>query len=343
MPLLINHAKLNFISLIILISLSGCSRNQAPSCAAPKITSQLLELAKLNTANANFLSESISNIQTRANLQQRNLSCTATIHYHHSIFPEQDFASNYHYQVSATKLVSSFEYATGVDEVKFLQWFYALPNIVGYQKSRFGILAVLQLPEAAGSHNQIQQLSLNNTLINLSNENSYSTITLDKKFTLNATDVFLISAYYNSSNDRTSAHNYLVAIESSTKIAVTAAFSYQDGSLQQTAADSITFNGLRLHAYSESSDFPIYQFHNNQLRQVRTAQADSYYQRKFALLNANLILQQIKSDGCLNGDQFYSSDICMRRIPGYCFEFNSITPKKDNAYWLLKQMCATRD
>jgi hypothetical protein len=117
-------------------------------------------------------------------------------------------------------------------------------------------------------------------------------------------------------------------------------FSYQENTLKQSG-DSIQFNGVNHQWYRESNDFPIYSYQNKELTIIRPQLADSYYQNKFSKMTAEQILKQVKSDGCLNGDQFYTSDICQQKKNRYCLEFKFIPVKnKSRVYTQLKQMCA---
>ena len=185
---------------------------------------------------------------------------------------------------------------------------------------------------------------LNQQLIKLPQGKNFSTITIDKKFTLGANDVFLLSAYYNDARDNGLNHNYFITIESVNRYTISDSFSYQDGSINQNES-GIFFSGFKQYAFAESNDYPIYQLESGNIQIIHPAHDLNYYRQKFSTQSAHQLIQKIKGDGCLNGDQFYLSDICARKVNSYCFQFNSISNKavKDKSYWLLNNMCKTQE
>jgi hypothetical protein len=324
-------------SLTISIIISACNKPEPLSCDSKETQINLLAYLENNNAGSSFVSAKIAN----TGLVEDLLNCKASIQFTHSIYPEKDLAVNYIFQVGSSNKIKDLTFENKDEARKYESWIAALPNIISFQKSRYGILAVLQMPQVPHTrhHNQMQQLTFNQNAIKFAHGTNYSSITIDKKFVIKDSDIYLISAYFNAEKDLSSDHNYFVSVLPGKNIQVSPPFSYVDGSMQQNA-DSITFTGINRKPYAESSDIPLFRFQNNQLSYLKSPKPDSYYKAKFAKITPEQILQQIKADGCLNGDQFYSSDICSSKVPSYCFKFHSISvPIKSKTYWLLKGMC----
>lgn len=344
--------NLKFIksSLLIFLSsvLGACSQSAKPlSCDSSSIEEQLIQATKLDSSIPLYVN---AKVQAMSGSKKQNkpaiLQCQATIQYSHNIFPEQNFLAEYSYGVNAEQQVVDINPINTKNTINFQNWIAKLPIVTSSQKIAAGNLVVIQLSSSskAKAHNQIQELVLNQKLIKLPQGKNFSTITIDKKFPQNSTDIFLLSAYYNDARDNGLNHNYFITIESSTQYIVSQGFSYQDGSLNQNES-AIIFSGFKQYPFSESNDFPLYRLESGNIQVIRPAHDLNYYRHKFSSQTAHQLIQKIKSDGCLNGDQFYLSDICTRKISSYCFQFNSInnTATKDKSYWLLNNMCKTQE
>lgn len=322
------------LTTIIATLVAGCIKKPVNfGCDDPSIQSSLISQAKFVT-NDNLVSESILKIKQ---LNQAN-KCEAAIKYQHVIFTNKQLAINYSYQINnANGSIIRFDPESKYSLLK--KWYTAIPDIISFQKTQNGYLAIIQPQNIQQRHNQPQSLYLNNQEVYLESSN-FSSITIDRKFVINHNDVFLISAYHNQNLDKNTDHSYLVAIESNNDFSITKAFSYQQNSFTQTK-DNLKFNGLNHKWYAESTDYPVYFYQNNQLLKIQSTLPDSYYTAKFSKVTAEQIIKQVKADGCLNGDQFYSSDICSQKKIRYCQEFQLIGQKnKSRAYTQLKQMCA---
>lgn len=329
--------QLAYLSVLGLVA-SACTQ-QHLNCQ--NSSAKLLQLAKLEIGPAPFISVRVMTIESNANDGTYNqpLSCTARIKYTYDIFTTPSFLA---------KVTFSFNHQAQMDDFIFInikpalqQWLAKLPTLTALQKTNSGNLSVLQLPqkEQRQTHNQIQSLAFNNQLITLPNGKNYSTITIDKKFTTAEQDFFLISAYYNNAHDWHSDHNYLLSINAQGNVFVSQAFSYQDGSMQQQD-QRIIFKGLNRWPFAESNDYPLYGYQGKQILLLQPSQPLSYYTKKFAHANASIILQQIKADGCLNGDQFYASTICTSQVYTYCFKFAALAKSfKNKDYRLLATLC----
>lgn len=321
------------LATISAISIASCDKKPInSSCNSPSIQQELISRAKFVT-NDNLVSESILTIK---HLNSAN-KCEVSIKYQHVIFTNKQLAINYNYQINnANGSIIRFEPESKHNLLK--KWYAEIPDVINFQKTQSGYLTIIQLQNMQ-RHNQTQSLYLNNQEIRLEST-GFSSITIDKKFMINHSEVFLISAYHNQNLDKNTDHSYLVAIESINHFATTKAFSYQQNSFVQTG-DSLRFNGLNHKWYAESTDYPVYLYQNRQLLKIKSTLPDSYYLNKFNKITAEQIIKQVKADGCLNGDQFYSSDICSQKKIRYCQEFQLIGQKnKSRAYTQLKQMCA---
>ena len=350
---MLKYTNLKLIKYPLLISLissglGACSQSAKPlSCSSSNIEEQLIQATRLDSSIPLYVNPKVQ-IMSSSKKQNKNttLQCQATIQYSHNIFPEQNFSAEYSYDVNAEQQVEKITPVSSENTLKFQNWLSKLPIVTSSQKIAAGNLVVIQLSSnsKAKTHNQIQQLALNQQLIKLPQGKNFSTITIDKQFTLNGNDVFLLSAYYNDARDNGLNHNYFVTIESVTQYSISQSFSYQDGSMNQNES-GIVFSGFKQYPFSESNDFPIYRLESGNLQVIRPAHDLSYYRQKFSSQTAHQLIQKIKSDGCLNGDQFYLSDICARKVSSYCFQFNSInnTAIKDKSYWLLNNMCKTQE
>lgn len=258
------------------------------------------------TLGSNFVTESITVIQMNGG-DKHKVSCKVQINYQHNVFPEKNHQVNYTYQVLKDNQLLELSFYNKKEAKAYQQWINSLPNVIAYQKTRFGPLIIQQTEERNDfTHNQIQKISFNDSIIKPPKGNKYSTITIDKKFLLNHKEAFLISVYQNEENDNNSDHNYFLYINSAESVQVSSVFSYQNISQKNNV---LTFAGKNHRTYAESEDVPLYQYSAGQLFIVKEALPDSYYRHKFALLTPAQLLQQIRSDGCLNGDQFYLSDI----------------------------------
>lgn len=313
----------------ILILLAGCEKEPVNNCRSEQLYPQILARGN-GYINDKLIAESIVEIkQPTVNTSQ----CNVTIGYRHIVFNKQ-IGINYKFTINKDGDIGQFDLES--HHLSLQKWYSNIPDVITYQQTKNGYLAIIQSTNNLVK-NQLQQLYLNNQLIKL-DQNRFSTITIDKKFILNNDEVFLITTYQNQVTNLD--HNYLIEIESNNQISVSPAFSYQENTLQQSG-DVIQFNGINHQWYAESNDFPIYSYQNKQLSIIRPQLPDSYYQNKFSKMTAEQILKKVKSDGCLNGDQFYSSDICQQKKNRYCLEFKFISAKnKSRAYTQLKQMCA---
>ena len=352
---MLKHTNLKFYghTLLILLSsvLTACSQSTKPlSCDDSSIEEQLIQATKLDSSIPLYVNVKVIMMQSNNPHQMPSnnipLKCKATIQYSHNIFPEQNFLAKYTYAVNKEQQVTTITPISNKNTSDFQNWITKLPIVTSSQKITAGNLVVIQSSNRAKTkaHNQIQQLALNQQLINLPSGKNFSTITIDKKFSTSSTDVFLLSAYYNDARDNGLNHNYFITIESSTRYFVSQSFSYQDGSMNQNES-GIIFSGYKQYPFSESSDFPLYKLESESIKTIRPAHDLNYYRQKFSSQSAHQLIQKIKSDGCLNGDQFYLSDICARKVNSYCFQFNSISNKsaKDKSYWLLNSMCKTQE
>lgn len=341
-------------TLLILLSsmLGACSQPATTlSCNnSSDIEEQLIEATRLDSSIPLYVNPRIIAMQSALPHQtQKNkalLKCKVTIQYSHNIFPEQSFTTEYTYNINAEQQISEITPVNNKNISDLHSWIAKLPIVTSSQKIAAGNLVVIQLNNSAKTktHNQIQQLALNQQLINLPEGKNFSTITIDKNFSQGGKDVFLLSAYYNDDRDNELNHNYFITIESATHYVVSKGFSYQEGSMDQNES-GIVFYGFKQYPFSESNDFPLYQLESGNIQVIRPAHDLNYYRHKFSSQTAHQLIQKIKSDGCLNGDQFYLSDICTRKISSYCFQFNSInnTATKDKSYWLLNNMCKTQE
>ncbi len=349
MPKNTNLKLIKYSLLVVLSSVLGaCSQSTKPlSCESSSIEEQLIQATKLDSSIPLYVN---AKVQTMSGSKKQNkhitLQCQTTIQYSHNIFPEQNFLAEYSYDVNAEQQVEKITPVSSENTLKFQNWLTKLPIVTSSQKIAAGNLVVIQLSSSlkAKPNNQIQQLALNQQLIKLPPGKNFSTITIDKQFTLNGNDVFLLSAYYNDVRDNGLNHNYFITIESANRYIISDDFSYQDGSINQNES-GIFFSGFKQYAFAESNDYPIYQLESGNIQIIRPAHDISYYRQKFSSQSAHQLMQKIKGDGCLNGDQFYLSDICTRKVNSYCFQFNSINNKsaKDKSYWLLNNMCKTQE
>lgn len=319
-----------------IIILAGCSQTAVTDCNDKVILNQLVWQLQPKDP---LITKTISSIELINNHQNQLLSCKARLNYHHKIL-KNTLVVDYQYQIDRNgKLVQPL--LSTKNQIQFNQWYKKLPQVINYQKSQYGVIAIIQpaTPEK-NDHNQAQQLIFNDNILQLSNNHDYSTITLDHKFILAHHEVFIISAYLNHDQDQNINHNYILEIRSESQVAISQSFTYQESSLHQVG-DSLIFNGTSLnHPYAESLDYSQYKYQLLELTKVKSAPPDSYYRQKFAKMNAEGILRQVKADGCLNGDQFYLSDICSKKKITYCFQFKSIPVESRNqAYSLLHEMC----
>ncbi|RTL12136.1 MAG: hypothetical protein EKK54_05635 [Neisseriaceae bacterium] len=347
------HLKPSKCALLILLSgvLGACSQSTEPlNCNNPEIEEQLIQATKLDSSIPLYVSAKVIAMQDEDShqMQEKNqvLKCKTTIQYSHNIFPEQNFLAKYTYAINKEHQVIAITPISTQNTLDFQNWLTKLPIVTSSQKITVGNLVVIQSNNSAKTktHNQIQQLVLNQQLINLPQGKIFSTITIDKNFSQDGKDVFLLSAYYNDARDNELNHNYFITIESATKYVISQSFSYQDGSMNQDES-GIVFSGYKQYPFSESNDFPLYRLVSGNIQISRPAHDLNYYRQKFSSQTAHQLMQKIKNDGCLNGDQFYLSDICTRKVSSYCFQFNSIntTAIKDKSYWLLNNMCKTQE
>ena len=338
---IISDPQVNFIIqgitiLSLVMLLSSCSKPYTPTavyCKDAPIQEQLLKFTS-DLPNQAYLDSEITSIATLKKLSDNTVNCQAFIDYSHKIIPSQKYRLAVNFTLSNEGKFTAFAPKDQLKFTNYQHWLSQLPPIISNQTSRGGNLSILQTLD---KNQQIrQQLYLNTNSITFAGKNNFSHISINKSFNLTNQDVFLINLVTPKQNNRTS---YLLAIHSESQFYISPKFTYQDGSFNQTN-QQISFFGVRKYQFSESNDYPIYRFQNNKLSIIQTALPLTYYQHKFAALNAAQLLKQIKTDGCLNGDQFYSSDICSNNVAMYCFKFNSISkPKKDNSYWLLQNMC----
>lgn len=319
-----------------MVLLASCSKPSPPTaiyCKDAPIQEQLLKFTS-NLPNQANLNAKITSIATLRKLNDGSVNCQALIDYSHKIIPSQKHRLVFNFTLSDEGKFTDF---TPKDPLKFTDyqhWLSRLPQIINSQTSRGGNLSILQTLD---KNQQVrQQLYLNTNSITFAGKNNFVHVNITKSFNLTEQDVFLINIVMPKLNIQNS---YLLAIHSESQFYISPKFTYQDGSFNQNN-QQISFFGMRKYQFSESNDYPIYRFQNNKLSIIQTALPLTYYQHKFATLNAVQLLKQIKTDGCLNGDQFYASDICSNNVAMYCFKFNSISkPKKDNSYWLLQNMC----
>ncbi len=319
-----------------MVLLASCSKPSPPTtiyCKDAPIQEQFLKFTS-DLPNQAYLDSKITNIVTIKKLNDGSVNCQALIDYSHKIIPSQKYRLTFNFTLSSDGQVTAFAPKDPLKFTNYQHWLSQLPQIMNSQTSRGGNLSILQTLD---KNQQIrQQLYLNTNSITFAGKNNFAHINISKSFNLTDQDVFLINLVTPKQNNQTS---YLLAIHSESQFYTSPKFTYQDGSFNQTN-QQISFWGIRKYQFSESNDYPIYRFQNNKLSIIQTALPLTYYQHKFATLNAVQLLKQIKTDGCLNGDQFYASDICSNNVAMYCFKFNSISkPKKDNSYWLLQNMC----
>lgn len=338
---IISNLQVNFTTrsitiLSLVVLLASCSKPSPPTaiyCKDAALQEQLLKFTS-NLSNQAYLDSKITNIVTLKKLNDGSVNCQAFIDYSHKVIPSQKYRLTFNFTLSSDGQVTAFDPKDPLKFTNYQHWLSQLPQIMNSQTSRGGNLSILQTLD---KNQQIrQQLYLNTNSITFAGKNNFAHINISKSFNLADQDVFLINLVTPKQNNQTS---YLLAIHSESQFYTSPKFTYQDGSFNQTN-QQISFWGIRKYQFSESNDYPIYRFQNNKLSIIQTALPLTYYQHKFATLNAAQLLKQIKTDGCLNGDQFYASDICSNNVAMYCFKFNSISkPKKDNSYWLLQSMC----
>lgn len=321
--------------------MAACSskQNNLPKCDSNAVKSQLLQITANNVPPNQFIQPEIMKIeQEKPETDHDLLSCRTKIAYQHKIYPAQQLIQDYAYQVNSEYQIIQLQ-TTQQSTDKFKNWINNLPTVVSQQPTADGTLAIIQTRKTNSNGDLIQLLVKNNQIIKLNNKADYSSITIDKRFILQNSNVYLISAYYNDARDQTIAHNFFLSVESA-NISISKPFMYLSGSIQIKKPDSLIFNGLYKYPFSEPDDKSIYQYSNNKITLISDSKPLSYYQQKFASYTPQQILKQIKSDGCLNGDQFYLSDICNAKISTYCFEFHALRhPETDKTFWLLKNMC----
>ena len=329
------------VGIISAWAITACSskQNNLPKCDSSAVKSQLLQIASNNVPPNQFIQPAIIKIEEqRAVNHDALLSCKAQIAYQHKIYPPQTQIQDYSYQVNSEYQITQLQTEQKA-AAKFKNWLASIPTVVSQQPTSDGVLAIIQTRKTNSNGDLIQLLVKDEQIIKLNNKADYSSITIDKRFILGNNEVYLVSAYYNDAREQTIAHSFFLNIES-TAIKTSAPFMYLPGSIQIKKPDSLVFNGLYKYPFSEADDKSIYQYDNNKITLISDSKPLSYYQQKFANYTPEQILKQIKNDGCLNGDQFYLSDICSAKISTYCFEFHALRhPSTDKTYWLLKNMC----
>lgn len=324
------------IVILSLVQLTACSKLSTtvpPHCKDESIQNSLLELTT-PTINHAPLNLGIINITTLKNFPDGAINCQAIIDYTHKIIPTEKYRLAYNFTLNHDGQITAVTPQNVLKYNKYKTWLTQLPQLVGQQNSRGGSLNILQTLD---KNKQVQQqLYLNANSIALQGQKNVNKITITQAINLANQDVFIFNINNAKLNNNA---NYLLAIHSESQLYISPKFTYQNINIDQSKSQ-INFLGARKYQFSESTDYPIYQFQNNRLKLIQTNRPLNYYQHKFATLTATQILVQIKADGCLNGDQFYSSDICANNISTYCFKFNSIDkPQKSKPYWLLQEMC----
>ena len=324
---------LKLVMTLATIALTSCDRAKVISCNDNDV---IIKLGQKLQSSDKLVNESINHITIDE--KQATLTCHASINYYHRILAE-NITVNAEYKLDQSGAIISAS-LTKESLTRYNTWYHSLPQVINYQKTLSGNLAVIQsrtIP--ANNQNQSQELIFNNQQIQLGDNKHYSSITIDKKFSFPHNEVFIISAYLNQMQDQNINHNFLIGVTSDGKILTSQSFSYQESTLQQTQ-DTLTFKGINWKPYAESNDYAEYEYKNLRLAQTKQELPESYYRHKFSRINAEQILKQVKLDGCLNGDQFYLSDICSSKKITYCFEFGSIIPTpKNKTYIMLKEMC----
>lgn len=328
-------------SLILLIVICSCSKPKVVECNSTEIINNLIKNIKAeNPTSTSYLNIEVESIHSENS--PYTLICHGTVSLKHTLFPEFHFKDEYTFEINKKqKQLADIEHVPN-NISEYSNWLDKLPTIISLQKTQNGNLIIIQKTRQSNinSKNQIQQLYFDQQEIKLNGGSNYSTITIDKKFSMPNREVFLISTYYNSPKDQSINHHYLIGINRSGPIEISDSFSYQDGSIEHKDPNILTLKGINKLPFAESDDYPIYSYESAELIQTKSVKPDSYYHKKFASLSAKEILHEVKTDGCLNGDQFYLSEICDNKISTYCFKFNSmVKPRKDKAFWLLNNMC----
>lgn len=332
--------KLLFAASILTGFATGCDNKQnLPKCDSSAVKNQLLQVTASATNKNQFVIPAISSITTdKAKSHNQLLNCKTEITYQHQIYPLQKITQKYSYQVNTEYQITQVQ-STKKDSEKFKKWLDGLPTVVSQQQTHSGILAVIQTRRVNKNNDLIQLLIKDSRVIKLNNRSDYSSITIDKRFIFGNQEIYLISAYYNDATDKIILHNFFLALESSSLI-VSKPFAYLPGSIRIEKPDILLFNGLYKYPFAETGDTPVYKFQANKISLLSDSKPLSYYQQKFAVYTPTRIMKQIKNDGCLNGDQFYLSDICSAKISTYCFEFHAMRrPEQNKTFWLLKNMC----
>lgn len=323
------------IVILGLVQLTACSKPSTTvpfHCKDAQIQNNLLELTT-SSFNNTQLNLNIINITTLKKFPDGAIKCQAVIDYTHKIISTEKYRLAYDFTLNHNGEITIFTPHSTLKYNDYKTWLTQLPQLVSQQNSRGGNLSILQTLD---KNKSLQQLYLNTNSIAFQGQKNASKITITQVINLANQDVFIFSINNAKLNNNA---NYLLAIHSESQLYISPKFTYQNINIDQSKSQ-INFLGARKFQFSESSDYQIYQFQNNQLKLIQTNRPLAYYQHKFSTLTAAQILAQIKSDGCLNGDQFYPSDICANNISTYCFKFNSMSkPQKNKPYWLLQNMC----
>lgn len=317
------------IALGAMQQVAGCSKHSPHAPLRCKDVPIQNELLKQNTAlvNNSQVNLNVIKITTLKKLSDDTINCQTLVNYTHKVIPSKKYLLTYNFTLNSDGKITALSPQSNLKYINYKTWLAQLPQLINHQSSRGGSLDTLQTLD---KNKYLQQLYLNNNLISFQGQENFNKITIVQSITLANQDIFI----FNINNS-----NYLLSIHSESQIYISPKFTYQNINIDQSKSQ-IRFFGLRKYQFSESTDYPIYQFQNNQLKLIQTNRSLTYYQHKFSTTTAAQILTQIKSDGCLNGDQFYLSDICTDNISTYCFKFNSISkPQKTKPYWLLQNMC----
>lgn len=328
---------INFIAVLALTQpLDGCNKiaQKTPSqCKDISIQNKLLDLSSLKIMTNPQLNSNIINITTLEKFPNRITNCRAIIDYRYSIIPTKNYRLAYDFTINDDGEITKLVPQNNLKNIDYKTWLTQLPQMINQQNSCGGTLSTLQIQ----NKNQLQQrLYLNTRILNFPDQNNINKITITQTINFTNQDIFIINIQNLKLNLNT---NYLLSIQSESQFYLSNKFNYQNIGINQDQSQ-INFLGSRKYQFSESNDYSIYQYKNNQLKLIQNAHPITYYQQKFSTLTPTQILTQIKADGCLNGDQFYLSDICTNNITTYCFKFNSMNqPQKNKAYWLLQSMC----
>ena len=309
----------------------ACTKSVAINCNDEIIQSQITQYVGL-LINNQFITPKIITIKSLTSNLDDKKSCSTEIEYHHQIFQITNLKQKYQYLVNNELQITKFiTTTTQINQLK--KWSAQQATISDWEKTDTGILAVIQTPRNGDN------LIFNHQKIKFPGKMTLTNITILQKFQIESQDIFLLAVNPIGTQDNDLPRNYFLSIIQSGKPRLSQGFDYKNNSARADES-GISFNGINQLSFAEVNDLPSYRYTKNKLIKVSNSKPLAYYQKKFAKYTSVQILKQIKNDGCLNGDQFYLSDICSYKINSYCFEYHSITnPLKDKSFWLLNNMC----